>query len=49
MNQPIELQEAFNKGNQAYFNLQTLAANPYQEPSKEYDAWRAGWKAANER
>lgn len=38
---------AFNKGYEAYFDIENSGKNPYPENSKEHDLWIEGWETAD--
>ena len=33
----------YDSGFNAYYEGEDLDANPFQEPSEEYDEWQSGW------
>lgn len=37
------LEEAYNKGHNAYHDGYTLKHNPYKRNTKEWVEWRMGW------
>ena len=46
---PMQKDEAFSEGRQAYMNGDRLDANPYSTSDDEWDlhfAWREGWQDA---